>query len=46
MPVTCSNEMVGQSASSTSVYHLTSQRRTEKFYCFITRYWLAVSIAM
>jgi len=42
MPMTHRNEKAGQSASSTLVHRSTSQRWTEEFWCFITRYLLAV----
>jgi len=38
MPFICANEKTGQLASSSLVHHLISQRWTEEYYCFITRY--------
>jgi hypothetical protein len=38
MPFICANEKAGQLAHSDSVHHSVSQRWTEEYYCFITRY--------
>jgi len=42
--VTCRNEKAWQSASRSSIHNSTSQRWTEEFWCFITRYLPAVSV--